>query len=186
MTLKHSFKQITPTCVWWLSANSETDRSSLQLRAPDTEFTEKVVLDLGRVTVEIIHVGGDHAADSSIVHVPQDKLVFLGDCLYHDIYHTPQRYTRAKLFPLIETLRGLDADVYLEGHNPQPTTRAELVEWTNALRAVGEAVASVDQNRDEVFAAVKARGDVKVLDEDIGYVDEFLEGLRNTRANLLQ
>jgi glyoxylase-like metal-dependent hydrolase (beta-lactamase superfamily II) len=152
----------------------------LTLRPPDIGFTDLIELNLGDITCEIIHVGGDHAPDSSIVYVPQDKIVFLGDCLYLDIYATPNRYTTAKLFPLIEALLALDADIYFEGHNPNPTTRAELVELTNLLRAIGEAVHSPNQDRLATFDALKARGDLRLVDEDIEYVDAFIAGLRDS------
>lgn len=161
------------------------DRSGLVLRAPDIGFTERLEVDLGDVTCEIIHVGGDHAADSCIFYVPQDKVVFLGDCLYADIYHRPDRYTTGKLFPVIKTLLALDAETYFAGHDPKPTTRAELVEWTDILRAAGKMVLSADQDREQTFAELKKRTELKLLDEDIDYVDAFLEGLKDTRANLM-
>lgn len=155
------------------------DRSGLVLRPPELGFTDRVELDLGDITCEIIHVGGDHAADSSIVSVPQDKVVFLGDCLYMDIYRTPNRYTTAKLFPLIARLRGLDADVYVEGHNPNPTTRAELIEITDLLKAIGKATMDPSRDRMEILAELKQRSGLKVLDEDIESVDAFLAGLQS-------
>lgn len=155
------------------------DRSGLELRAPDLGFTDRVELDLGGVTCEIIHVGGDHAADSSIVYVPQDKVVFLGDCLYLDLYRSPNRYTKTKLYPLIERLLALDAEIYFEGHNPKPTTRQELIEFTTLLRAIGDAVKTVDQDRVAIFEELRKRTDLKLLDEDMEYVDAFLEGLYN-------
>ena len=155
------------------------DRSGLVLRAPEIAFTDRVELDLGGVRCELIHVGGDHAADSSIVYIPQDRVVFLGDCLYVDLYHSPNRYTTTKLYPLIDRLLALDADIYFEGHNPKPTTRQELIEFTTLLRAIGDAVQTVDQDRTATFEALKKRTDLKLLDEDIEYVDAFLEGLNN-------
>lgn len=155
------------------------DRSSLVLRAPEIGFSERVALDLGNVTCEIIHVGGDHAADSSIAYVPQDKVAFVGDCLYLDIYHAPNRYTKRKLFPLLERLLALDAEIYFQGHHPQPTTRAELVEFADLLKAIGNAVESPEQDRMETFAELKKQTELKLLDEDIEYVDAFIAGLKN-------
>src|SRR5690606_8283743 len=62
------------------------DRSDLVLCAPDVAFTGEVTIDLGGVTCRLIHVGGDHAADSVVVHVPEARVVFLSDCRYDDIY----------------------------------------------------------------------------------------------------
>ena len=40
------------------------DRSDLRLRTADIAFKERVVIDLGGIQAELIHVGGDHADDS--------------------------------------------------------------------------------------------------------------------------
>lgn len=158
------------------------DRGELVLRPPDLAFSGDAEVELGGVTAELLHVGGDHAADSTVVYVPRDKIVFLGDCLYPDIYHSPNRYTRGKLYPLIERLLALDADIYFEGHNPKPTTRVELIEFTTLLRAIGDAVESPAQDRAATFAELKKRADLKLLDEDIEYVDAFAEGLKSAGA----
>jgi glyoxylase-like metal-dependent hydrolase (beta-lactamase superfamily II) len=74
------------------------DRSGLVLRPSDIAFTNTLEIDLGCVTCRLIHVGGDHAADSTIVFVPEERVVFLSDCRYEDLYVTPRRYTTAKAF----------------------------------------------------------------------------------------
>ncbi len=78
------------------------DRSELVIRPPDITFTQEMTLDLGDVTCVLRHVGGDHSADSIIIYIPEEKVVFLGDALYVDIYNEPRRYTTRKLFPLID------------------------------------------------------------------------------------
>lgn len=42
------------------------DRTRLRIKPPDIAFTTRIELDLGGVTCHIVHVGGDHTADSSI------------------------------------------------------------------------------------------------------------------------
>ncbi len=43
-------------------------------------------LDLGEVTCVLKHVGGDHAHDSVVIYVKEEKILFLGDCIYADIF----------------------------------------------------------------------------------------------------
>ena len=62
------------------------DRSDLEIVVPTDTFAERRDIDLGGVEAALVHVGGDHAADSVAVHVPADGVLFLGDCLYQRLY----------------------------------------------------------------------------------------------------
>ncbi|MCB0174369.1 MAG: hypothetical protein KDJ97_27905 [Anaerolineae bacterium] len=122
-------------------------------------------------------MGGDHASDACVVVIPEDKIVFLSDCLYEDLHHGPLSYTTAELFPLIDTVVGYDADYYLWGHDPEPMSKAALLDFTGALKSIGEQVERVGDHRDDILEALP--GIIgQPLDEDhIGLVDAFLAGL---------
>lgn len=153
------------------------DRTGLTIRPPDISFTDRIELDLGGVTCQIEHVGGDHAADSTIVFVPEDKIAFLGDCLYVDIYHTPRRYTTKKLFPLLDRLLSLDADYYLHGHHPHPMSRAEMIEEAALLTTIGRAVERRGQDREAILADLRQTISAPLDDDHRELVDEFLAGI---------
>ena len=152
------------------------DRSGLTLRPPDIAFTGEIAVDLGGVTCRIVHVGGDHAGDSSVVYVPEGQIVFLGDCLYPDIYHPVRRYTSTRLFPLIDQLLSFDAECYLEGHNPVPVSRAEMVEYTELLKMIGRTVEEHGADRQEILSDIQRT--VGALDDDhVEIADAFLAGM---------
>ena len=54
---------------------------------PHVEFDDALTLPGG---VELRHVGGRHAADSTVVAVPDDGVLLLGDCFYPPPYHLRQ------------------------------------------------------------------------------------------------
>jgi glyoxylase-like metal-dependent hydrolase (beta-lactamase superfamily II) len=56
------------------------DRTALRIRAPDIVFQDRLDLDLGGVVCHIHRIGGDHAADSTVISLP--GVAFIGDCLY--------------------------------------------------------------------------------------------------------
>ena len=89
------------------------DRRGLVIRPPEISFDSPIELDLGGVTCQIVPVGGDHDIGSTVVYVVEDKILFLGDCLSEDYYSGPASYTTRSLFPLIERVLGLDAEIYL-------------------------------------------------------------------------
>jgi glyoxylase-like metal-dependent hydrolase (beta-lactamase superfamily II) len=154
------------------------DRTNLTIRPPNIAFVERMELDLGGITCQIVHVGGDHAADSTVVYVPEDKIMFLGDCLYVDIYHPERRYTTAKLFPLLDGLLSYDAAFYLAGHNPEPMSRASMLDEAALLRAIGGLVDQRGYDRAAILAELQHVLAIPVDDEHIELVDAFLAGIR--------
>jgi glyoxylase-like metal-dependent hydrolase (beta-lactamase superfamily II) len=152
------------------------DRTQLTLKPPDISFADELQLDLGDVTCQISHVGGDHAVDSSIVYVPEDNILFLGDCLYQDLYYPQPNYTVQKLFPLIDRLLSYNADYYLLAHNPEPMSKVALVEFATLLKTIGQTVQQLGDQRVLILQALTET--IGPLDDDqLELVDAFLVGL---------
>lgn len=150
------------------------DRTDLQIRPPNIGFTDQVDLDLGDVICQLIHVGGDHAADSIIVHIPQERVVFLGDCAYPNLYAPQPTYTPAKLFPLIDRLLSLEADFYIQSHHPAPTPRTEFEAEMALLQTVGHTVKRLSSDRERILREIDQPIDEAELGE---IVDAFIAGL---------
>jgi glyoxylase-like metal-dependent hydrolase (beta-lactamase superfamily II) len=135
-------REIPFTCEHMRLELSDAERCALVLRVPDVIIDVGLQIDIGGVACELRHVGGDHAPDAVVVHVPEDRLLFLGDCLCDDCYFTPPRLTREKLLPLIAQLEGFAAEIHLHGHGPAPIARAELQRWIALIR---DAYATLDR-----------------------------------------
>ncbi len=153
------------------------DRSELVLAPPELIFGAELTIDLGDLTCQVVHVGGDHAHDSSVVFVPEERLAFLGDCLYEDLHHGDRRLTTRELFPLLDRLLALEADFFLAGHQ-EPMPRAELEADAALLRAIGTAVDGIGDDRAAVFAALPALLGATLTDDHGEIADAFLAGLR--------
>ncbi|HYF64865.1 MAG TPA: MBL fold metallo-hydrolase [Herpetosiphonaceae bacterium] len=153
------------------------DRSGLRLRPPEIGFTHELELDLGGVTCRIIHVGGDHAADSSIVYVPEDGVMFLGDCIYADIYREPRRYTLPRLLPLLAALESYPAECYLPAHHGAPLGRAEFQAEADLLRTVGAIVADCGPDEAAILARIAEHRGAPPTQDEIDVMGEFIAGL---------
>jgi glyoxylase-like metal-dependent hydrolase (beta-lactamase superfamily II) len=153
------------------------DTSEVQIRLPDGVFDAGLSFDLGGVTVEVAQVGGDHASDSCVMFVPQDRLLFCGDSLYDAIY-TPQRhYTLRRLLPLLDRVLAWDAAHYIQGHHEEVIDRNELTLWAADLRTIGQAVAAHGGNSDAVHVAIAA-GQLRLHDPlNVEYIETFVAGL---------
>ena len=103
----------------------EEQRRNLKLRHPDFIFDTTRHYDLGDVSCEVRHVGGDHASDSCVIYIPEDKVLFMSDCLYATVYEQPRHYTN-KVLELITQLESFDAQLYIEGHINQVMPLREI------------------------------------------------------------
>jgi len=91
---------------------------------PDITFEQRLEIDLGGVTCILQHVGGDHAADSIVVYIKEEKVLFLGDCIYADIYNGPRKLTVDRTLRLLNALAEFDADTYILSHY-KPVSKEE-------------------------------------------------------------
>ncbi len=131
---------------------SNIERGQLVITPPDITFTERMEVDLGDLTARIIHVGGDHSPDSSVIFSPEERVAFLGDCFYagfigaSDSFYTPRR-----VLPLIDTLTALEADYFVLSHHPEPMPRAEFLNWARQLRITAEWVEQYGPDREKLL-----------------------------------
>ena len=86
-------------------------------------FHDLLDFDLGDVRVRVRHVGGDHADDSTVMHVEPDGVLFLGDALYES---PSGGYTAERLLPLIEAVWSFGAEHFVEGHSETVLSPAEI------------------------------------------------------------
>ncbi|WP_163114575.1 MBL fold metallo-hydrolase [Bacillus safensis] len=109
----------------------------IQVVLPDVTFDRRIEIDLGGVTCIVQHVGGDHAADSVIVYVKEEKILFLGDCLYPKMYAEKVHYTVKEILRLLDELEAFDADTYIPSHQ-RPWTKEEFRQETDKLRMIAK------------------------------------------------
>ncbi len=146
---------------------------SIRIALPDILFDAALDLDLGGVTCHLRHVGGDHAADSVVAYIPEDRLLFLGDCLYDAVYTPVRHYTHEKLFPLLDKLAVFDAQHYIEGHTDTVMSRAEFDAMVAKMHLAGDLIAELGTDEAAILAATKSRTGTDP-DEDLTY---FVKGL---------
>lgn len=65
------------------------NRSKICVISADITFENRMSIDLGGITCELIHCGGPHSYDSVICYIPEEKILFLGDSNSKDLYGNP-------------------------------------------------------------------------------------------------
>jgi glyoxylase-like metal-dependent hydrolase (beta-lactamase superfamily II) len=154
------------------------DRSNLVICQPEIAIDEQVTLHLGDITCQLIHVGGDHAHDSMVAYVPEDGIMFLGDCIYDDLHHGPRRITTAKLLPLYERLLAYNVDYYLPSHHTEPLSRQALAEEYALMTKIGKTVERFGEKREAILAALPEVLGSPLEEDHIEVAEAFLAGLR--------
>lgn len=137
---------------------------AVEVAPADIVFHDRIELQLGGVTVDVRHVGGDHSADASVICIEPDGVLFLGDCLSA----SPDGVlTSASAFRLRDVVLGFAAEHFIEGHHEAVSTRSEMEELFEKMRFAEE--------------AAREGRTIDALDEDTDY---FLEAFRAGHLDL--
>lgn len=156
---------------------TNAQRGVLAIVPPDITFTDQVVIDLGGITVQVCHVGGDHSPDSSIIYAVEEKVAFLGDCLSSGFDFGPAYYTLGKLLPLLDRLESLPADFYIHAHSPVPQPRAEFLRESGQIRRIADLVGRFPE-RDAALARLPAALGEPPNEDHVEILDDLLTGMQ--------
>ena len=90
----------------------------------DIEYTGKMDLDLGGISVRLFQSISPHTDDTTLVYLPEKRFLFVGDSI-SGVFPTWKRDPK-KTKELMRTLEKTDADTCLGGHWPVMTKRELL------------------------------------------------------------
>jgi glyoxylase-like metal-dependent hydrolase (beta-lactamase superfamily II) len=133
------------------------EQRDINIKLPSITFDEKVEINLGGVTCILQHVGGDHTTDSSIVYKKEEKILFLADCMYANMYAPRNNYTVSNIIKLLDVLDTFDAKTYVLSHW-KPISKSEYKHEAMTLRNVanltekfkGEKLAITEAYREQI------------------------------------
>jgi glyoxylase-like metal-dependent hydrolase (beta-lactamase superfamily II) len=105
------YNWVTGFIMQYVKSLSAERFKGIRIVLPQISFTGTFQLELGRVKLDLYYAGGGHTKDSIVVHLPQEKTLFLSDC----IYPNPEGKV-LKLAALFPKLNKLKAETYVPGH----------------------------------------------------------------------
>jgi glyoxylase-like metal-dependent hydrolase (beta-lactamase superfamily II) len=100
------------------------DWGGFRIVVPEVSFEATHVVQGEGYRLELEHVGGKHAPDSVVVNVPDEGVMFLGDCFYPP----PLRLgapDRSPDMAMLGRLYSNGCEFYLDGHG-EPFSKTEL------------------------------------------------------------
>lgn len=151
------------------------DLKNIEIDTCSITFKEKIEIDLGSVKCNISQIISDHSEDCSIVEVKgKEKVVFLGDCLYLDMYNGPWSFTREKLYPMLESLLYLDAKWYIPSHHGMYSKNG-FEGYAKYLIGIGEIVGNLTDEYEayEAYEKYKLRS---ITDNEKEDINSFIKG----------
>ncbi|MFJ7737671.1 MBL fold metallo-hydrolase [Lysinibacillus sp. NPDC097287] len=149
---------------------------NITITLPTITFKDEFEIDLGGIRCVVKHVGGDHADDSSIIYVEEEKVLFLGDCLYPSIYAQQPHYTIDHVRQLLETIEMFDADIYVLSHE-SPLSKADFMGYMMLLKLICDLTEKHKSNHSNLVNELSTllNRPLSQLEEEIVYC--FMNGL---------
>jgi len=102
------------------------DLKDIKVELADVVFENNLTIDLGNLECKLTLIGGPHSEDSTIIYIPSEGIVFVGDADYEDYYHNDGKYDKGKLERYIEYIKGLDFHTYINGHDKIQTKKVAI------------------------------------------------------------
>ncbi|AQU79267.1 hydrolase glyoxylase [Planococcus faecalis] len=147
------------------------NRNDFKLNSPDIIFEKTLTIDLGNKVCLLKQVKSTHADDSTIVYVPDEKVIFLGDCAYGTTTNSLFHFKQALLLPMIEDIQKFDAKMSLLGHESICDSDEMNLYWQE-LTAVNQAVKSRSlEDAKENFVAENKR---EPNDNELFFIQAFV------------
>lgn len=92
------------------------NRDNFKLNSPDVIFENTLTIDLGNKVCILERIKSTHTDDSTIIYIPDEKVVFLGDCAYGTTTNSLFHFKQSLLLPMIKDIQKYDAEMFLLGH----------------------------------------------------------------------
>lgn len=149
------------------------DRSKLQVTLPTITYKESMDINFGNCVVELTHIDCDHTNDATIVYVPSEEALFLGDCLSPSNKSTISIPTFRKM---LEYLLAFDSNIMVEGHGP-PLGNREGNNYLGDLVTIIDYVETKGKESIDQIDTIMIK--MKIFDKDsvAVYLPFFIKGL---------
>lgn len=151
------------------------DHREIQITLPTAVFEHELEIDLGGVTCLLKHVGGDHAADSVVIYIKEEKLLFLGDSIYPDIFSPKRNYTTKRTKELAAILEQFDAETYILSHW-KPISKDEFNGEMQLLKAAAYYTEKCNGNADKIKLELARELNRKLNEEELETIEDFVNG----------
>ncbi|WHZ06177.1 MBL fold metallo-hydrolase [Neobacillus sp. YX16] len=150
----------------------------IKIVLPVITFEKRIEIDLGGLTCVVQHVGGDHAADSVVVYIVEEKILFLGDCIYSDIFAKKKNLTVQGTLALLEKLEAFDADTYVLSHG-RAISKEEYMQEVGLLRAIANYTVKNNGDKLRITEAYQKQVKRDLNEDELEVIEDFVNGYQD-------
>jgi glyoxylase-like metal-dependent hydrolase (beta-lactamase superfamily II) len=134
-------------------------------------FSGEITIDLGGITCYIRQIVSPHTDDSTIVYIPEERMLFLGDCNYGYTSQGYNYYNKELMELNIKAIEQYDAEYYLCSHE-SVCTKEEMEAYWKQLR-MGAKITETCNNIDEAIIEYKKIYHTEPNSDDIFFMRSF-------------
>ncbi|MEL4024898.1 MBL fold metallo-hydrolase [Lysinibacillus endophyticus] len=147
----------------------------IKITLPDMTIEKRAEIDLGGVSCIVQHVGGDHAADSVIVYIKEEKILFLADCIYAKMYAPKVHYTVQETLRLLDVLESFAAETYILSHQG-PISKEEYDKEVAMLRTIAKLTDLCEGNEQKITKEYEHQVNRELTEDEIETITYFVNG----------
>jgi glyoxylase-like metal-dependent hydrolase (beta-lactamase superfamily II) len=152
-------------------------RGTITIRQPDIVFDGPVSLNLGGVTCNLLKLPLVHTNDSIAIHVPEERVLFIGDSACQNSYDQPAHFSAPAVLALMDIIKGLDADIIAESH-VEPCGPVEFWQNNSILEDAARGILAGCTDQASLMAHLRSISASNLPDDDVEkLVELFINGL---------
>ena len=143
---------------------------------PTLIFETRMQVNLGGVICTIEYIGGDHSPDSNLIYIQEEKALFLGDCLYANMYAEKWHYTIEKMGALLEKIESYDAELFFLSHHPAPLSKDEFASFSALLKTSAALTKKHEGKQEAIVEAMTSHFQRELTETDLEIIGYFVNG----------
>jgi glyoxylase-like metal-dependent hydrolase (beta-lactamase superfamily II) len=151
------------------------EERNIHITLPSVTFDNQLEINLGGITCLLKHVGGDHATDSVVVYIKEEKILFLGDSIYPDIFSSKRNYTIKRTIELIKQVEAFEAETYILSHW-KAITKEEFLQEIQMLKSVAHYTEKCKGNAEKIKYEYKQSLNRELNEEELETIEYFVNG----------
>ena len=160
------------------------DERNIKVVLPDIVFENQLEIDRGGLTCVIQQVGGRQALDSAVVYIKEEKILFLSDCIYSDIYSVDRSYNIDETLKLLDIIETFDAESYILSHW-KPITKDEFKQEVTMLRAIATCTKVAKGDKEKIVEEYKKMIGQELSEDEVEVINEFVNGYNKELHNII-
>jgi len=144
----------------------------LRIILAEITFGDKLILYVGDMRLELIHVGG-HTVGSILAYLPEEKVLFSGDLVFNNLLPNMVHADTEKWLKVLTMIEKMDVEIIVPGHG-YPCDKGPLEKLRQYIQEVRNTVNVLRKrgyNREEVIAEIDMTSFFPV-DNELGWTTE--------------